>query len=221
MITCSNYNINSLFYSRDSGKNFYYVGGNLEGSANSTGVPPSIRCVNILVDKNGKRRYFAGTSIGLFSTDSLVLAPTTGLNKTVWTQESPELIGVNVVTDIKIRQSDGYIAVATHGNGIFETYYTGNKAPSPATEINATNIYPNPANGQIGYTFSASQDEKIEAFIFDFQGRRLMKIVDGIYRAGKFTIFVNTSGLSCGHYFIANTGSMHEKTLVNRFVIAR
>ncbi|MBP6624378.1 MAG: hypothetical protein KA198_04360 [Chitinophagaceae bacterium] len=221
LIAISNYNILSLFYSKDSGKSFFYVGGNLEGAANSTGVAPSVRCVNILVDNNGKRRYFAGTSIGLFSTDSLVLTTNTGLNKTVWTHESPELIGANVVVDIKIRQSDGYMAVATHGNGIFETYYTGNKAPNPTTEINANQIYPNPANSQIAYTFNASQDERIEAFIFDFQGRRLMKIVNGTYRAGKFTIFVNTSGLSCGHYFIANTGSMHDKTLVNRFVIAR
>lgn len=71
LVCFSNYGVTSLVYSRDLGNTWYLVGGNLESNLNNTGADPSIRSVEILVDKNGKRHYFAGTSIGLFSTDSL------------------------------------------------------------------------------------------------------------------------------------------------------
>ncbi|MBK7589491.1 MAG: hypothetical protein IPI22_14770 [Bacteroidetes bacterium] len=132
LVCYSNYSINSVFFSRDTGNTWYMVGGNIESNQNSSGSDPSIRSVEILVDKNGKRHYFAGTSIGLFSTDSLVLGTSNLSNKTIWKQESPDQIGAAVVTDIKTRNADGYIVVGTHGNGIFDSYYFGNNKPQAA-----------------------------------------------------------------------------------------
>ncbi|HNF72229.1 MAG TPA: sialidase family protein, partial [Chitinophagaceae bacterium] len=106
LVCYSNYNISSLYYTRNYGDTWYYVGGNLEkGAQNPTGGDPSVRSVSILVDENGKRTYFAGTSIGLFSTDTLVLSTSTAsaLNKTTWKQESADHIGSAIVTDIKCR----------------------------------------------------------------------------------------------------------------------
>ena len=54
-----------------------------------------------------------GTSVGLFSTDSL-----NGLN-TVWTQEGANTIGNVVVDMITTRTYDSTIVVGTHGNWVY------------------------------------------------------------------------------------------------------
>ena len=201
-ICYSNYNVNSLFYSNDTGNTWNLVGGNLEGASNSTNTNPSIRSVAILKDATGKRIYFAGTSIGLFSTDSLVLAKTGSTNKTVWIQESPELIGANIVTDIKVRQSDGYVVIGTHGGGVFDAYYTGNIPPPEPTLGSQQEVYPNPANNYINYTFTTVNNEIVQADIYDILGKKVQRIVNNSFTPGTYTIRINTSGLAAGHYFI-------------------
>jgi hypothetical protein len=219
LICYSNYNLNSLFFTRDGGNSWYLVGGNLEGTDNSTGGNPSIRSVNILVGKNGKRTYFAGTSIGLFSTDSLVLGTAGSTNKTVWTQESIDKIGANVVTDIKVRNSDGYVVVATHGNGVFESYYTGNTPPPPFLQDANVSIYPNPSRNEINYTFTTSITDQLRADIFDLQGRRITTLLNSTYNPGTYTIKSSTSSLANGHYLISLYSNASKKGTVKHFVV--
>lgn len=217
LVCYSNYNINSLFFTRDGGDTWYTVGGNLEAADSISGGNPSVRCVNILVDKNGKRRYFAGTSIGLFSCDSLILGAS-GSNPTVWQQESPDKIGANVVTDIKIRQQDGYIAVATHGNGVFDSYYTGNKSPT-ALNTNFISAYPNPTNNEINLSFTNILEDNVKIDIINLLGQRVMTVANQKYSSGVFTIKINTSNLPNGHYFATFSNSIAIKPEVAHFVI--
>ena len=219
LICYSNYNLNSLFFTRDGGTSWYLVGGNLEGTDNLTSGNPSIRCVNILVGKNGKRTYFAGTSIGLFSTDTLVLGTAGSTNKSVWTQESIDKIGANVVTDIKVRNSDGYVVVATHGNGVFESYYTGNTPPPPFLQDANVSIYPNPSRNEINYTFTTSITDQLRADIFDLQGRRITTLLNSTYNPGTYTIKSSTSSLANGHYLISLYSNASKKATVNHFVV--
>lgn len=48
LVCYSNYNVISLFYTENGGQKWYWVGGNLEKSTNSSSTNPSIRCVGIL-----------------------------------------------------------------------------------------------------------------------------------------------------------------------------
>jgi hypothetical protein len=112
IVAYSNYGIVSIFASQDGGSNWTPVAGNLEESPDGKGSGPSVRWVAILYVQN-QPVYFAGTSVGLFSTNKL-----DGL-ATTWVQEGDTLIGNIPVDMIDVRQSDGYIAVATHGNGIY------------------------------------------------------------------------------------------------------
>lgn len=220
LVCYSNYNIASLFFSRNGGISWQYVGGNLEGNQNSSSTNPSIRCVNILKDADGRRHYFAGTSIGLFSTDTLKLDSVNAFsNKTIWKQESPDGIGAAIVTDIKVRHSDGYVVVATHGNGIYESYFTGNPPPTPKQEIDVTYIYPNPANSYFNYTFSTKTEDIHQAVIIDAMGRKVKTIFNSTFPIGNFTIRVDISDLPTGYYFAALYTKSSQRPLVKPFIV--
>ena len=196
----SNYNVNSLFYSSDGGTTWLLVGGNLEGAANSTGANPSLRCLAILKDETGKKHYFCGTSIGLFSTDTLKPG-TSGANFTVWKQERPEGIGSAVVTDIHTRNSDGYVVVATHGNGIFESYYTGKTPPAEVDPSMANySVYPNPAKDKVNISFEIDGLTPIKIDIVNLQGQVVKTVLEGNYNTGAYTIPVSVADLPNGYY---------------------
>ncbi len=218
LICYSNYNINSLFYTEDGGDNWFLVGGNLEGNDNSSGGNPSTRCVNILVHPNGKKTYFCGTSVGLFSTDTLIKGSSSN-NPTMWTHESPQLIGANVVTDIRVRQSDGYVVIATHGNGVFESYYTGNTPPTPFDADNAINIYPNPASSLFFLSFSNDIEQRLRADLIDVSGRKVLSISDQLYKKGTYTLKVPTDRLPNGLYFAVVYYSSTHKPYTQRVIV--
>ncbi len=118
MVVFTNYGVQSLFYTPNAGKTWNPVGGNLEENP-STGLGggPSTRWAAIL-PPGGRTTYFVGTSAGLFSTSNL------NGTSTVWTQEGASVIGNLPIDMIDLRISDGYLAVATHGGGIFSTNIT-------------------------------------------------------------------------------------------------
>ncbi len=115
MIVFTNYGVQSLFYTEDAGSTWTAVGGNLEENPTTgAGGGPSTRWVAIL-PPGGRTTFFVGTSTGLYSTSSL-----NGIS-TVWSKEGVSTIGNLPVDMIDIRSSDGYVAVATHGGGVFTT----------------------------------------------------------------------------------------------------
>lgn len=112
VVAFSNYRIESVFMTADGGESWQSISGNLEENPGGSGNGPSVRTVAIL-HRGGGTYYLAGTSTGLYSTTRL-----DGAN-TVWMKEGAEVIGNVVVDMLDVRQSDGFVAVATHGNGIY------------------------------------------------------------------------------------------------------
>ena len=115
LLVYSNYNISGIVYSADGGNTFSLVEGNLSGAddqGDSFITGPSIRSAEIVELENGVKKYFVGTSIGVFSTTSLE-----GEN-TVWTSEFTGLDNV-IVADLDQRVEDHAIFAGTHGRGIF------------------------------------------------------------------------------------------------------
>ena len=162
----------------------------------------------------------AGTSIGLFSTDTLFLStsPASGFNKTTWKQESADKIGAAIVTDIKYRASDGYVAVATHGSGAFATWYFGDTPPViPVADVNVT-AYPNPANDKIYFSFDATGTSSFHAEVYDISGRRVEAFSNGINNNTIFTQTVDVSHYRDGHYFITFYMDDHRKQ-VKQFIV--
>ena len=111
LVSYSNYAVYSIWLSEDAGKTYSKVAGNLEQFATGLGDGPSVRWVSILPVKDGVV-YLAATSAGFYATDTLQ-----GLN-TVWVQQATGEIGNMVCDMFDVRESDGTVALATHGNGI-------------------------------------------------------------------------------------------------------
>lgn len=128
LVVYPNYGIISIYASGDGGQHWVGVAGNLEESSDGSGSGPSVRWVAVLYVQDHPV-YFAGTSVGLFSTTSL-----NGMS-TVWIKEGGTAIGNVVVDMIDVRQSDGYVAVGTHGNGVYTTTVTSLPAPSPRRHL--------------------------------------------------------------------------------------
>lgn len=216
-VTYSNYGIpRSMVYSPDGGNKWYNIGGNLESNTNSSGAAPSIRCFNMLKKTDGSHVYFAGTSIGLFSTDSLILSDTS--NATVWTQESPDAIGANVIMDIKTRNSDGFVAIATHGGGAYSSFYTGQTAPADATFVSSTSLYPNPANDYFNFSFNALYDQTASAFMVDMMGRRVKSIFNEKLNSGTMKWRVDISDLAPGSYKVVFYNGSDRKPIVQDLI---
>lgn len=171
LVAYSNYNIYSLFLSENAGQNWQKVGGNLEAAVGGNGGPLSIRWVSMLPFPNGKRKYFCGTSIGLYSADSLSLHAT-GKPGTQWTLESPDGIGTTVVSYIETRASDGLVVAATHGNGIFTANFTTVSAQEP-TDAVRVQVSPNPAREVAEFQVLGKNAEGATIQLFDAQGRRV------------------------------------------------
>ncbi len=112
LVVFSNYRMQSLFFSSDGGTSWQTVGGNLEGAINGVGNGPSCRwaCFTFV---NGKPLVYVGTSVGLYCTALL------NSTNTVWVQEGASSIGNAVVSMMDYRESDNFMAVATHGAGMF------------------------------------------------------------------------------------------------------
>lgn len=217
-VVYSNYNVTSVLYSTNGGGKWNFAGGNLEGSGNSSGTNPSIRCINQLKHPDGHVTYFLGTSIGLFSTDSLNIDTVGSTNPTIWTQESPELIGANVVMDIKTRESDGYVVVATHGNGAFESYYTGKTMPTANTIVSSSSLYPNPAYNQVNFSFTSIKDDIATAVIVDMMGRKVSTLFNAKFNPGPITYPADISTLASGNYRLLFYTSSLSKPVVHNFI---
>jgi len=174
----SNYNCKSLWYTTDGGADWESIEGNLKGES-EPGVPaslshisdgPSIRWAEI-VPTEGGNIYFIGTSIGLFSTQEL------NGDSTVWVQQGVETIGNVVVDMLFYRESDGWLVVGTHGNGIYtaniEYFVIGQEELSFEQSTLDFDVYPNPASDQVHIRVNETGSYGVE--LYDQMGRMVYK----------------------------------------------
>jgi hypothetical protein len=206
----SNYGIQSVFFSDDGGTSWIHVSGNLEEYPDGTGYGPSVRWVKTL-NYDGKKVHFAGTSAGLFSTTSL-----DGEN-TVWLREGPDNIGSILVDMIDARDSDGFVAVATHGNGIYSVYYDPNvgileHSPSQ-TSVKA---YPNPFSGYTTVEYILDTPGEVNISIRDISGKEVMKVFCGNKQKGTHQLDIETGSLASGTYLleVLSADGIRQKKIV-------
>jgi hypothetical protein len=170
VLVFSNYSIYSIFLSENGGQNWQKVGGNLEVSIGGGGNAPSIRWVSILPFPDGSRKYFCGTSVGLFSADSLKLHAT-GQPGTQWALEAPGVIGSTVVGHVETRASDGLVVAASHGNGMFTANFSPPVSANEPKKSPAVRVSPNPARDFAVFQISDFTAENVEVRLFDQQGK--------------------------------------------------
>ena len=171
-VAYSNYVVYSVFQTKDGGKNWLKVAGNLEANLTGNGVSsPSIRWISILKFPSGAKKYFAATSIGLFSADSLVAHTSTNPG-TKWVNEGNNEIGNVVCNHIDVRSVDGLVAVATHGAGAFTANFDdlGIVKTKEVSANSGFELYPNPANDVVYWKSENPILNTAQITIFDLKG---------------------------------------------------
>ncbi|RZT93482.1 putative secreted protein (Por secretion system target) [Ancylomarina subtilis] len=213
-VTFSNYEVESIFFSKDAGETWTDVSGNLEITKDSKNIGPSVRYLNVLNAENGPV-YFAGTSIGLYMATDLN-------SNTKWTQVSTDKIGNTVVDVVKTRK-DGFIVVGTHGNGIFHANITpGEPTVDPAgplvgiedpVETNTKlNIYPNPMENSSRVEFPNENNESYRLIVVDASGR-VVRIIENITNNN---VLINREQLKPGIHIINLEG---EKIYKGKLIV--
>jgi photosystem II stability/assembly factor-like uncharacterized protein len=117
IVVFTNYEVLSAFLTEDGGETWTPISGNLEENADGTGAGLGINWAESIRISEDNYYYLLGTNIGLYGTDVL-----DGMS-TVWTKLSEDVIGNSVIDMIRVRSSDGYVVVGTHGNGMFEANF--------------------------------------------------------------------------------------------------
>ncbi|MFH5883283.1 T9SS type A sorting domain-containing protein [Halalkalibaculum sp. DA3122] len=137
IVVMSNYGITGVYHTTDGGSSWSAVEGNL--SDNQSEVGPSIRSATIM-PYGTNTVYLLGTSVGLFSTETL------DGSSTEWAQENPGGVGNAVTEYVTSRHTDGTVALGTHGRGIF------------VGEFQGTFTSPGPPSAPLGLLASVTED---------------------------------------------------------------
>lgn len=212
VVVFSNYSVQSLFLTTDAGETWTPIGGNLEPNATTgSGAGPSCRWFSFL-HRGTTTLYMVATSTGLYSTMRL------DGTSTQWTQEGSETIGNMVVDMIDARQSDGFVAVATHGNGVYTTSIgtlgVDREGSSDGTVAgNAGKMlegnYPDPVGARttIRFTLPASMPiGRVRLRLFDPAGREVATLLDRVLGPGAQSVEVvpdrlGAGGMAAGVYY--------------------
>lgn len=185
IVVFSNYNVQSLYRSTNGGNSWTAIGGNLEENPDGTGNGPSIRWVSILPLANNITNYLVGTSIGLFSSTTL------SANATTWTQEGKTTIGNAVVSMIESRVTDGFVAIATHGRGVFSTKYPNPYGVASVDGFALEQNFPNPFSKVTTIGYRLDKESSVKLTVFDQKGKKINVLVDEVQSVGNHTVIWN------------------------------
>ncbi len=202
----SNYLSLGMLETKDGGETWTDNGGNLEENPDGTGAGHSFRCYERMVYE-GDTLHLLGTSDGLFSTKKLE-----GAN-TIWMREGANTIGKAVIEDIEVRELDGRIVVATHGNGLFKTNYSTSVEDFDGSNLGfaVSEVFPNPASQQINFVLNSDVNAFVEAKLLDIQGKEVANILSEEFTGTK-RLSYNASNLTAGTYFLHISDGTHFVT---------
>ncbi|MBM2814031.1 MAG: hypothetical protein HW421_793 [Ignavibacteria bacterium] len=217
LVAFANYNIMSLFYTSNGGTSWTSVSGNLEEFPDGSGNGPACRTVAILHSGEGII-YLVGTSIGLFSTSEL-----NGMS-TEWSLEGADKIGNNIVNMIDVRDSDGMVAVATCGHGVFSGNFEPATSVSSDTSLSMEvsileQIQPNPFNSTTIIKLKLTQYSNVNLSIYDILGNKVAALVNEYLNPGIHEVEFDATNLQSGIYFCRINAGNHFESM--QFVVIR
>lgn len=193
VVSFSNYNTESIFYTTDGGSSWRSIAGNLENNPDGSGWGPSVRVVKILA-QGSTTTFLAGTSTGVYSLR--------GEDATLsWTQEGVSTIGNLTVESIAYRQADGRIVIGTQGGGV----YAGNINTATGVETEQEAVfqleqnYPNPVSSRTSSShiyFTLPTEGMVELELYDVQGKLIQPLLQRSFPAGRHSYELQAATLS-------------------------
>ncbi|MFA8450541.1 MAG: T9SS type A sorting domain-containing protein [Bacteroidales bacterium] len=191
IVTFSNYGINSIFLSKDSGQTWQHIGGNLDKDIE---FGPSIRSSEIILDIDEKPLYIVGSSIGIFATKEPLSSPVE------WIMQNPQTVGNAVITGLSGRE-DGIIVASSHGNGVFKAKASRLSGIEDFHNQNSLNvsIYPNPVIGSsVSIELNSNKNTSATLELYDLKARSIQFSIQKDIVVGLNTINIPTEEIPQG-----------------------
>ncbi len=217
IVVFTNYNVKSLFHTIDGGQTWEDISANLEQFPDGTGNGPSCSTAAIMPVGN-HFAYLIGTSTGLYGTDTLKG------DHTVWALQSPNEIGNDIVSMIDTRPSDGFVAVATYGNGIYSghiqnAWLVSGIQGGPDNQKNFIEVYPNPlkTGSLLHLKMQNLNIQNSTGQVFDEDGKLVCGVNYNLINENEADI--NLPVLLPGVYYFRMTGE--EISLSKMFVVEK
>jgi hypothetical protein len=161
LVVYSNYGLSSVWYTNDGGKNW------ISKDADGYGLP-NIPVKWAVFNPNNHKQVLLATDLGIWSTNDITA------NNPAWEISNSGLALVRCDM-IKCRASDGFVAVATHGRGLFSSY-----AFAPTSILKKISVemkigeIKNCAGGKISIPFSTigsfKSNEEYNVYLSDENG---------------------------------------------------
>lgn len=203
LVTLSNYGIASVYESTDGGTNFASLD-------NNSGIAPNLPDVPIrwgmFLPASASVNGTVGGGILLATEVGVLFAQTTAGTSTVWTPVNSGL--PNVRCDmIRYRRSDGLLAVATHGRGLYTSNVTLLSTGVP-TVPNTKNFidYVAATRQQVVVKIGNLNTTTMETRMFDAEGKLVY-----VSRTNYSDQSIPIAGLPAGSYIIKIFGNRNEQ----------
>jgi len=119
-------------------------------------------------------------------------------------KEGATTIGNVIIDDIDARQTDGFIAIGTHGNGVYSSYYTpeGMNEPTGNPRLQIGNVFPNPVTDRATVELNAERNLKLKVRLYSNNGNLVKEFDDKAIHAGKQLLSYQVGGFPAGLYFL-------------------
>lgn len=153
IVTISNYNTTSVFYTSDGGVTWNSKEGNL----------PDMPVRTALMNPDNNNEVIVGTELGVWGTTNFLSAAPT------WAQYTVGLGNVRV-TNLDYRPSTKTVLAATYGRGAYTTTNTNVLATSENLVSEIYTIYPNPTRGEFYLKMNAKHRD-VKVSVFDVSGK--------------------------------------------------
>jgi len=190
-VTMHNYNVVSIWYSKDAGVTW----SNKEGNFPDMPVKAIMRNP-LKVDGSGfATEVIIGTELGVWYSNNFDTATPT------WNQAYNGMSNVKVV-DLDLR-NDNTVFAATYGRGIFSGLFTNTTLSSDEfTASKGIRMYPNPTKGELNIAIS-NYSGKLAVSVFDLNGRQVFAKEVNDFNAQSA---INMSSLQKGVYVVKVNG---------------
>jgi len=195
-----------VFRSNDKGKNWINISSNL----------PDAPVNAFAVDNNNSNVLFLGNDVGAF------ISYNSG--------SSWEILGSNlpvvVVNDMKIHPADNYLAIGTHGRGMYkidlnELREGNNQLPN---WLALSQNFPNPFNPGTTISYSIPKLETntpsvVQLIVYDILGKKIISLLDRQQNPGNYSIKFDGSKYGSGVYIYKLIFS--NTTLVKKMILLK
>ena len=127
-------------------------------------------------------------------------------DSTVWTREGATSIGNVIIDMIDARPIDGFIAIATHGNGVYSTYYdptAGVDDASSGHPLVVGNLFPNPLQDAGTVEIVSDKTMRIKTMLYSTSGKLVKQFPDKAIHQGRQNVSIQFDELPPGVYYLS------------------